>query len=144
MAAIEPAGEPASPSKPSKRGRGANTKIVLCLPKGLVDPGEKAVDAALREVREETGILASLISKLADIKYMYVRTWGDGERVFKIVSFYLLRYESGTIDQISQAMRVEVAKASWIRLADAPKLLAYKGEKQMARQALEYVTTKTV
>jgi len=41
-------------------------------------------------------------------------------------------------------MRVEVAKASWIRLADAPKLLAYKGEKQMARQALEYVTTKTV
>jgi hypothetical protein len=83
------------------------------------------------------------VTKLADIKYMYVRTWGDGERVFKIVSFYLLRYESGQIDQISEAMRVEVARASWIKLADAPKLLAYKGEKQMARQALDYVTAHT-
>jgi 8-oxo-dGTP pyrophosphatase MutT (NUDIX family) len=113
------------------------------LPKGLVDPGEKALEAALREVREETGITASPITKLADIKYMYVRTWGDGQRVFKIVSFYLLRYESGQIDQISEAMRIEVARASWIRLRDAAKLLAYKGEKQMARQALEYVITHT-
>lgn len=118
-------------------------KPVLCLPKGLVDPGEKALDAALREVREETGITASPVTKLADIKYMYVRTWGDGERVFKIVSFYLLRYESGQIDQISEGMRIEVARAAWIRLQDAAKLLAYKGEKQMARQALEYVIAHT-
>ncbi len=139
IAAIEPAGEPASVPSPSKRAARMKTKTTLCLPKGLVDHGEKALDAALREVREETGITASLVSKLADIKYMYVRTWGDGERVFKIVSFFLLRYESGTIDEISEAMRVEVARASWIRLADAPKLLAYKGEKQMAQQALDYV-----
>ena len=143
-AAIEPAGVAVPTPKASKRGASVKTKAVLCLPKGLVDPGEKALDAALREVREETGITASLISKLADIKYMYVRSWGDGERVFKIVSFYLLRYESGEIDQISEAMRIEVSRASWIRLADAPKLLAYKGEKQMASQALEYVTTHTV
>jgi 8-oxo-dGTP pyrophosphatase MutT (NUDIX family) len=139
-AAIEPAGCSAPTPKPSKRGASVKTKAVLCLPKGLVDPGERALDAALREVREETGITASLVSKLADIKYMYVRSWGDGERVFKIVSFYLLRYESGEIDQISEAMRIEVARASWVRLMEAPKLLAYKGEKQMARQALEYVT----
>lgn len=144
MAAIQPAGDAGSMAKPAKRDSKATSKTVLCLPKGLVDPGEKAVDAALREVREETGITASLMQKLADIKYMYVRTWGDGERVFKIVSFYLLRYESGEIDQITKAMRVEVARASWIRLADAPKLLAYKGEKQMARQALEYLTKNAV
>lgn len=143
VAAIEPAGDLASSSKLSKSGAQKKSKTVVCLPKGLVDPGEKAMEAALREVREETGITASLVTKLADIKYMYVRSWGDGERVFKIVSFYLLRYESGQIDQISTAMRVEVARASWIRLADAPKILAYKGEKQMAKQALEYVAAHT-
>ena len=139
IAAIEPAGDLSSTPAPKKRASAAKNKALLCLPKGLVDPGEKALEAALREVREETGITASPVTKLADIKYMYVRTWGDGERVFKIVSFYLLRHESGEIDQISQAMRIEVARASWIRLQDAAKLLAYKGEKQMARQALEYV-----
>jgi len=69
----------------------------------------------------------------------FVRSWGDGERVFKIVSFYLLQYESGEIDDIAQEMRVEVGRAVWVRLDDAPKLLAYGGEKQVARQALNYV-----
>jgi len=59
--------------------------------------------------------------------------------VFKIVSFYLMRYRSGRIDQITPEMRIEVARARWVRLEDAPKLLAYKGEKQMAQRALEYV-----
>jgi len=141
MAAIEPAGDPSPVSKPSRRAVRAATKPVLCLPKGLVDSGEKPLEAALREVQEETGITASLVIKLADIKYMYVRTWGDGERVFKIVSFFLLKYESGEIDEISEAMRIEVAHAKWIKLADAPKLLAYKGEKQVARQAQDYIAS---
>ena len=143
MAGIEPAGDPSPVTNTSKRSAPPRNKSVLCLPKGLVDQGEKALDAAIREVHEETGITASLVTKLADIKYMYVRTWGDGERVFKIVSFFLLRYESGEIDHISDAMRIEVARASWVKLEDAPKLLAYKGEKQMARKALDYVAAHT-
>jgi 8-oxo-dGTP pyrophosphatase MutT (NUDIX family) len=138
MAAIELPAEPAPALETGKRPR-TRPKPVLCLPKGLVDPGEKALEAALREVREETGITAALVTKLADIKYVYVRSWGDGERVFKIVSFYLLRYESGRIDNLTDEMRVEVARARWVRLEDAPRLLAYRGEKQMARKALEYV-----
>jgi 8-oxo-dGTP pyrophosphatase MutT (NUDIX family) len=138
MAAIEPAGEAqralsGSTSAPRK------PKAVLALPKGLVDPGEKSAETALREVFEETGLTAELIAKLADIKYVYSRSWGDGQRVFKIVSFYLMRYSSGRINQIASEMRIEVARARWIRLEDAPKLLAYKGEKQMAQRALEYV-----
>lgn len=141
MAAIELPTGPAKPFEPKKRAVRAKDKTVVCLPKGLVDPGEKALDAALREVREETGITATLVSKLADIKYVYVRSWGDGERVFKIVSFYLLKHESGDIDNISEDMRVEVARAKWVRLDEAPKLLAYRGEKQMAKQALEYLAS---
>jgi 8-oxo-dGTP pyrophosphatase MutT (NUDIX family) len=149
MAAIELPSEPVQPSiEPTNAGlsqkrvslkRSPKSKPVLCLPKGLVDAGEKALDAALREVREETGITATLIEKLADIKYVYVRSWGDGERVFKIVSFYLLRYQSGRIDNISEEMRIEVGRALWVGLEEAPRQLAYRGEKQMARKALEYV-----
>jgi len=112
---------------------------VLTLPKGLVDPGEKPLEAALREVYEETGLTAAPVTKLGDSKYVYTRAWGDGARVFKIVSFYLMRYHSGRINDITPEMRIEVAKARWVRLEDAPTLLAYKGEKQMARRALQYV-----
>ncbi len=138
VAAIEPPDDEARGAKLKARGA-AKRKVVLALPKGLVDLGEKPAETALREVYEETGVSADLISKLADIKYVYSRTWSDGERVFKIVSFYLMRYRSGRINQISSAMRVEVARALWIPLADAAKMLAYKGEKQMAQKALEYV-----
>jgi 8-oxo-dGTP pyrophosphatase MutT (NUDIX family) len=139
MAVIELPADSKPNSAPKKRAPGAKAKPVTCLPKGLVDPGEKALDAAVREIREETGLVGEPITKLADIKYVYVRSWGDKERVFKIVSFYLLRYSSGTIDDVSEEMRVEVARAKWIPLADAPKMLAYSGEKQMARKAAEYL-----
>ncbi|HTW31288.1 MAG TPA: NUDIX domain-containing protein, partial [Candidatus Sulfotelmatobacter sp.] len=139
IAVIEPA-DPARVVNTTKSSKRSQPKTVLCLPKGLVDPGEKALDAALREIREETGITAEPITKLADIKYVYVRTWGDRARVFKIVTFYLFRYSSGKIDAISDDMRIEVAEAKWIPLQDAPKLLAYRGEKQVASKALEYLS----
>src|ERR1700690_2615965 len=103
----EPEKENPKPAKtPRKRSR-----AVFALPKGLVDAGEKPQAAAVREVREETGIAAEPVTKLSDNKYVYVRTWGDGERVFKIVSFYLMRYVSGEIDNLAPDMRVEVKRA---------------------------------
>ena len=114
-------------------------KRVIALPKGLVDPGEPPLEAALREVREETGITAVPIAKLADIKYVYVRSWGDGERVFKIVSFYLLRYHSGRINDIAPEMRIEVKRAFWTPLQEAAALLSYKGERDIARLGVEYL-----
>src|SRR3984957_3779514 len=138
MAAIEPTGDSQRGTKPSHVAA-TKPKKVLALPKGVVDPGEKALETAVREVFEETGVTAEVLSKLADIKYVYTRAWGDGQRVFKIVSFYLMRYISGRINVIAPEMRIEVARARWIQLEDAPKLLAYKGEKEMAQRAVEYV-----
>jgi 8-oxo-dGTP pyrophosphatase MutT (NUDIX family) len=136
MAAIEPAGDP---SRATNQSANRVRKPVLALPKGVVDPGEKPLQTALREVFEETGVTADLVTKLDDIKYTYTRVWGDGQRIFKIVSFYLMRYRSGRIDEISPEMRIEVARARWVRLEDAQNLLVYRGEKEMARRALEYV-----
>ena len=141
MAVIELPVSPAAATTPTRRAP-IKLKAILALPKGLVDPGEKPLEAALREVREETGITAAPITKLRDIKYVYTRSWGDGERVFKIVSFYLLRYHSGRINDIAPEMRIEVGRARWIRLEDAPSLLAYKGEREVAGLALQYVKTQ--
>jgi 8-oxo-dGTP pyrophosphatase MutT (NUDIX family) len=90
-------------------------------------------------VLEETGITAVAITKLGDTKYAYVRSWGDQARVFKIVSFYLFRYESGQIDDIAPEMRIEVKCARWIALEDAAKKVAYRGEKDMVRRAEAYL-----
>lgn len=143
MAAIEPQGDSAAvggQSRAERSGRaGRKPKTVLALPKGLVDPGEKPLETAIREVREETGVTADLVTKLGDSRYVYTRAWGDGARVFKIVSFYLMRYRSGRINDIEPAMRIEVARARWVRLEDAVTLLAYKGEKQIAGRAWEYL-----
>ncbi|HVR25418.1 MAG TPA: NUDIX domain-containing protein [Candidatus Polarisedimenticolia bacterium] len=139
MAAIEPPGDTDRVATDQTNVILRKPKAVLALPKGLVDPGEKPMETALREVYEETGLTAEVVAKLDDIKYVYSRSWGDGQRVFKMVSFYLMRYRSGRINHISPKMRIEVARARWIPLEDAPKLLAYKGEKQMAQRAQEYL-----
>jgi 8-oxo-dGTP pyrophosphatase MutT (NUDIX family) len=101
----------------------------LALPKGHPEPGESAQEAALREVREETGLETTPVEKLGDIRYWYAR---DGDRVLKIVSFFLLRYRSGRLDDHDH----EVEEALWIPLEEAPARLAYRGEKDMAKAAL--------
>jgi 8-oxo-dGTP pyrophosphatase MutT (NUDIX family) len=136
IAVIEPRRDPL-PAARSKKTK--SQSVLLALPKGLVDTGEKPDQTAIREVREETGISATLITKLTDIKYFYVRSWGDKQRVFKIVSFYLLRYESGRIDDVTPAMRVEVQRALWVPLAEAAGKLSYRSERDVVRRAEEYV-----
>ena len=118
---------------------GKKHKPVLALPKGIVDPGEKPEFTAEREIREETGVAAQLVTKLGDVKYMYVRSWSDGERVFKIVSFYLFLYTSGELGDIAPEMRHEVEAAEWLPLDDAARKLAYKGEREMVAKAQEYL-----
>jgi 8-oxo-dGTP pyrophosphatase MutT (NUDIX family) len=118
LAAIRPGGKPEG---------------VWALPKGLISGGENPAEAAVREIAEETGLEGTSLGKLGDVRYVYSLR---GERIFKVVSFYLVRYRRGRIGDIPPAFRVEVAEARWLPLEDAPRLLAYKGEKEMAEKAL--------
>src|SRR5919198_1900711 len=121
MAAIRPAGKDSG---------------VWALPKGIIGDGERPEATALREVEEETGVQSRLVGKLGDIRYVY--TWA-GERVFKVVSFYLLRYSRGRLGDLPPATAHEVAETRWLLLEEAPRLLAYKGEREMAAKALQIV-----
>lgn len=107
-------------------------KLVLALPKGHVNPEEKPEDAACREVLEETGLRVRLDRHLGDIRYFYQFR---GKRIFKTVSFFLFWYESGTVDDLDPSMRVEVDQAKWIPLANAHRVIAYRGEKEMVIKA---------
>jgi 8-oxo-dGTP pyrophosphatase MutT (NUDIX family) len=119
MAAIRPGGKPEG---------------VWALPKGLIGKSEDPAATALREVEEETGIRGRLDSKLGDVRYVY--TW-EGERVFKVVSFFLVRYSSGRLGAIRPEFEHEVAEVRWLPLADAPRLLAYGGERDIAAKAID-------
>lgn len=125
--------------EPGREGEPEDRKHMVALPKGNIDAGEKPVHAAVREVREETGLRAVPVTKLADIKYVYQRKWSDHARIFKIVSFFLMKYHSGHIDDLSARMRHEVRRAYWLALDEAARHLSYPGERQMARKASAYL-----
>jgi 8-oxo-dGTP pyrophosphatase MutT (NUDIX family) len=132
VAVIEPRRE--TKTEPRRR-----LKPVLALPKGWVEEGESPAQTAAREVEEETGVRAEVIAKLGDIRYAYLRRWSDNQRVFKIVSFYLLRYRSGRLGALAPEMQHEVAAAHWLPLETAARALSYRGERQMAARALAYL-----
>jgi 8-oxo-dGTP pyrophosphatase MutT (NUDIX family) len=120
---------------------GGKPEGIWALPKGLLGPGEDPLATALREVAEETGVVAVPVTKLGDVRYVYTRA---GARIFKIVSFYLLRYQRGRIGDVSPEHAHEVEETRWLPLADAPKLLSYRGEREMSERALAYVHNHVV
>jgi 8-oxo-dGTP pyrophosphatase MutT (NUDIX family) len=124
FAAIRPAGKPEG---------------TWALPKGLIGRGEAAESTALREVAEETGARGESLGKLGDVRYVY--TWA-GERIFKVVSFFLVRYRGGRLGELPPTHAHEVADVRWLPLADGPRLLAYKGEREMAEKALDRLVSK--
>jgi 8-oxo-dGTP pyrophosphatase MutT (NUDIX family) len=110
-------------------GRRADTWV---LPKGRIDAGETAPEAALREVAEETGARGRLAGPLGATEYWFADA---GERVVKRVAFFLLRYEGGRLGQLRPEFRHEVAEARWLPLEEARTRLTYPGERQIVREA---------
>lgn len=108
---------------------------VWCLPKGHVEPGESFEQAALREVREETGVDGEIIQKLGDVQYWYYDRW-EKKRIFKTVHFFLLHYCSGDVQNHDH----EVDEACWFFIEDVLSRLSYPSEKeiyQRGKRALE-------
>jgi 8-oxo-dGTP pyrophosphatase MutT (NUDIX family) len=126
LAAIRPAGKPGG---------------TWALPKGLIGPGESAEATARREVAEETGVEGEPVLKLGDVRYVY--TW-DGERIFKIVSFFLFRYRRGRIGDVPAEHAHEVAEVRWLPLEEGATLLAYRSEREMAEKALASLTEEAL
>jgi 8-oxo-dGTP pyrophosphatase MutT (NUDIX family) len=109
--------------------RAADGSRVLALPKGHPDGAESAAEAALREVREETGVEAEIVESLGEVRYWYQR---GGRRVAKAVEFFLLRYVAGDLADHDH----EVEDARWIPAEEAAETLTYDGEREMVRRAL--------
>lgn len=100
------------------------------LAKGAIEPGEAVESAAVREVREETGLEARIEAPLGDIRYFYV--W-EGVRVRKTVHFFLMRSTGGRVSLRDH----EMEDVRWFPLEEALKLATYRGEREVLERAAE-------
>jgi ADP-ribose pyrophosphatase YjhB (NUDIX family) len=117
------------------RGRDAPERIVWTIPKGHLETGESPEDAAVREVREETGIEAVVEGLLGDVTYHFGRqdARGERERVLKRVRFFLMRACGGRFADRD----AEMDYVRWFPLPEAERSLTYENERALVRRARE-------
>ena len=109
------------------------------LPKGVIERGESPEAAAKREAREETGLSGDLIAKIDTIKYSYTAKWETPPvRIFKIVTFYLLRFTEGDPAKHD----AEVDRVEWFPIEDAIRHASYMQEKDILRKARTLIGTE--
>jgi 8-oxo-dGTP pyrophosphatase MutT (NUDIX family) len=112
-------------SRRTRRG-----ELAWGLAKGGIEDEESMEDAAVREVREETGLLAEIEASLGETRYFYV--W-DNVRIRKTVHFFLMRHTGGDIDDRDD----EMEEIRWFPLERALKRAAYRGERDVLVRAAE-------
>lgn len=105
-------------------------KRIWCLPKGWVEPGESFEDAAVREVREETGLDGEILQKIGETSYQFYSK-EDRARIDKTVHFFLMNCRGGNTADHDD----EVEAADWFPLEQVETIMAYPTEKEMVRKA---------
>lgn len=105
------------------------------IPKGHIEKGEKAAEAAVREVKEESGVDARVITKIDDEKYFFVQ---DSQRIFKTVSWFLMEYIGGSTDDFDPK---EVSAAKFTSYDEALTLIKYDSEKHILEKAQQLVNS---
>jgi ADP-ribose pyrophosphatase YjhB (NUDIX family) len=111
--------------KLDRRGR-----LVWSLPKGHVEQGESLEQTAVREAREETGIVGEVMAPLGLVDYWFV---AEGRRIHKTVHHFLLRAVGGELSNAD----VEVTEVAWVPLAEIPERLAYPDERRLIERVPE-------
>lgn len=131
-----------------RRGAGGAVQVVLVrpagrdawvLPKGHVEPDETLAQAALREVREETGARATVSEPLGEVSYVFSQRAREGRKpttIFKRVHFYLMEYQGGALSDHDD----EIAEARWVDLDEALHLLTHDNERGLAARARTILT----
>ena len=106
------------------------------LPKGMIGEGEPVEQAAMREVREETGMETEMLAPIDKVEYwFYSRSRGKGVRFHKVVHFYLLRCLSGAVTDHDD----EVNEARWFEIEEAMQTLTFPNEQAIVKKAAELV-----
>ena len=127
------------------RGSGDDAEIVIIktvpedrwqLPKGIIDDGETTEQAALREVREESGIDAEMVGPIDTIEYWFVAAYsGERRKYHKFVHFFLMRFTGGDVSRHDH----EVSEARWVTFDDALQMLAFSNERDVVTKARDLI-----
>lgn len=111
-------------------GKGYRGNLGWGFPKGWIDKGETTEQAALREVKEEGGVVAKIISKLSTLKVFFTNQ--EGEKIMKFITYFVMEYESDT----PEGHDWETEETKWVTFAEAKDLLVHKNEKELLQKAV--------
>lgn len=117
---------------------GFQGKIVWDLPKGLLKDNEEVETAAVREVAEEVGVEAKIISKLPTIKLFYINQ--DKEKVLKFITYFVMAWQR----DLPEGFGWETGIIKWAIFEEAQQLLEYSSDKELLHQAVEFINLKNL